>query len=324
MKRFFLTLLTIGLISGFTISIQLVRAQNRPAGQNPPPAAAGQMSPEEIIKRFTNKESELRDVWKDYTYRQETTLQVIGPANTVSGQFYQVSDFVFNDRGQRIEKIIRAPRSTLEDAGLVMTVEDKNALVNLQPFALSAEELPNYNVKYVGKEKVDELNTYVFEVVPKVMSDPRELKRMKDKKIEGKFFQGRIWVDDQDLQIVKTDGKTVPEFGQRFPRFQTYRENIDGRYWFPTYTIGDDELDFEKGPSIHMKLIIKYKDYRQFQSDVKITGVSEEVKDETGKADPAKKDEKVPEKQPTPAVTPSVRPRPGAPTPTPTIKPQPR
>src|SRR5205085_5663794 len=119
--------------------------------------------------------------------------------------------------------------------------------------------------------------TYVFDVTPKAISDPHELKRLRDQKIEGKYFQGRIWVDDQDLQIVKTDGKTVPEFKQRFPRFQTYRENIDGRYWFPTYTYGDDELDL--GTVYHVRMVIRYKDYRQFQSDVKIVGASEEVKD---------------------------------------------
>jgi len=235
----------------------------------------------------------LREVWKDYAYKQETTLQVLGPAKTISGEFYQVSEFVFNDAGKRIERILRAPQSTLEQAGLVMTSEDRNALINLQPFALSTEDLPNYQLRYIGKEKVDELNTYVFDVTPKILSDPRELKRAKDQKIEGRYFQGRIWVDDQDLQIVKTAGKTVPEFKQRFPRFETYRENIDGRYWFPTYTYGDDTLEFDRF-NVRVRLVIRYKDYRQFQSDVKITGASEEVKDEpnkTGQASGAKKPE---------------------------------
>jgi hypothetical protein len=233
-------------------------------------------TPDEIIRRFTAKESELREVFKDYSYLQESRLQVLGPANVVSGEFYQVSEFVFNDAGKRIERIIRAPQSTLDQAGLRMTNEDKNAFINLQPFALTSEDLPNYNVNYVGKEKVDELNTYVFDVIPKVMSNTRELDRLKKQKVEGKYFQGRIWVDDQDLQIVKTAGKIVPEFEQRFPKFETYRENIDGRYWFPTYTYGDDTLEFERS-RVHVRMVIRYKNYRQFQSDVKITGVDEIV-----------------------------------------------
>src|SRR5262245_49464819 len=194
-----------------------------------------QLSPEEIIRRFTKKESDLREIWKEYSYTQETTLRVLGPADTIRGEFFQVSEFVFNDAGMRIERIIKAQPSTLDQAGLSMTAEDKNALLNIQPFSLTAEEAPNFSISYVGKEKVDDLNTYVFNVIPKVMSNPRELDRMKKQKIEGKFFQGKIWVDDQDLQIVKTAGKVVPEFGQRFPKFETYRENIDERFWLPTY-----------------------------------------------------------------------------------------
>lgn len=246
-----------------------------------------QLSPEEVIKQFTEKESELRDVWRDYSYIQETKLQVLGPANVISGEFYQLSEFVFNDAGKRLERILKAPPSTLDQTGLRMSQEDRDALVNLQPFALSKQDLPNYNVSYVGKEKVDELNTYVFDVTPKVMSNQRELDRLKKQKIEGKYFQGRIWVDDEDLQIVKTAGKTVPEFEQRFPKFETYRENIDGRYWFPTYTYGDDYLEFDRFRP-HVRMIVKYKNYRRFQSDVKFLD-AEEVKEDQPKTEEAAK-----------------------------------
>lgn len=287
MKRISLALLLVATLIGslWTASAHQVsfdanaQAAQKPAGQR----QAQQISPEEVIKRFTAKESELREVWRDYSYIQETKLQVLGPANVVSGEFYQVSEFVFNDAGKRLERILKAPPSTLDQTGLRMSQEDRDALVNLQPFALAQQDLPNYNVSYVGKEKVDELNTYVFDVTPKVMSNPRELDRLKKQKIEGKYFQGRIWVDDEDLQIVKTAGKTVPEFDQRFPKFETYRENIDGRYWFPTYTYGDDYLEFDRFRP-HVRMVIKYKNYRQFQSDVKFLD-AEEVKDDKAKTD---------------------------------------
>ena len=221
----------------------------------------------------------MREIWKEYAYTQESKLQVLGPADTISGEYYQVSEFVFNDAGARIERIIKAPPSTLDRAGLTMTAEDKNAFINLQPFALAAEDLSNYFVSYVGKEKVDELNTLVFDVIPKVMSNKKELERLRKQQIEGKFFQGKIWVDDQDLQIVKTAGKTVPEFKQRFPKFETYRENIDERFWLPTYTYGDDTLEFEDS-RVRVRMVIRYKNYRRFQSDVKLLNDTEEVKDE--------------------------------------------
>jgi hypothetical protein len=265
------------------------------------------MTPPEIIKEFTTRESELLEMFKEYSYKQESRLQVLGPAKIVSGEYYQMSEFVFNDAGKRIERILRAPQPTLDQAGLTMTMEDKNAFVNLQPFALTAEELPNYNLSYVGKEKIDDLNLYVFDVNPKVMGDPRALDKLKSQKIEGKYFQGRIWVDDQDLQVVKVAGKTVPEFKQRFPKFETYRENIDGRYWFPTYTYGEDTLVFDSGPSIKVRLVVKYKDYRQFQSDVKIVSEEEEPAANEKKPEAKKPDEPV-EKKAEPERAPRKKP----------------
>ena len=189
MKKPSLFLLFIGI---FSLLSSLGWAQGSQAKQ---PVAPPTLSPEEIIRRFTAKESELFEAWKEYAYQQETKLQVIGPANTISGEFYQLSEFVLTDAGKRIEKILRAPQPTLDRAGLTMTAEDRNAFINLQPFALTAEELPNYKVAYIGKEKIDDLNTYVFDVTPKAILDAREMKRMKDQKVEGKYFQGRIWVD---------------------------------------------------------------------------------------------------------------------------------
>jgi hypothetical protein len=280
LKSSLIVLCLLGLV--WSVSARAQNNQNKPKEvtlQTNSQTSRKTFTPDEIIRRFTTKESELREIWKEYSYIQESKLQVLGPAKTVSGEFYQVSEFVFNDAGKRIERIIKAPPSTLDQAGLTMTQEDKNAFINLQPFALTSEDLTNYNVNYVGKEKVDELDTYVFDVIPKVMSNTRELKRLRDQKVEGKYFQGRVWVDDQDLQIVKTAGKVVPEFDQRFPKFETYRENIDGRYWFPTYTSGEDILEFDSG-RIPVRMVVKYKNYRQFHSDVKITDVEGEVKEE--------------------------------------------
>lgn len=307
MKKLTLALL---IVTALTASLWTASAQQQPAA--PAQKSSQQLSPEEVIKRFTTKESELREVWKDYQYQQETKFQVLGGANTVRGEFYQLSEFVFNDAGKRLERILKAPISTLDQTGLSMSPEDRNGLVNLQPFSLTAEDLPNYSVSYFGKEKIDDLNVYVFDVTPKVMSNTRELDKLKKQKIEGKFFQGRIWVDDEDLQVVKTAGKLVPEFKQRFPKFETYRENIEGRYWFPTYTYGDDKLFFEEGPPYHVRMVIKYKNYRRFQSDIKFIDGAEVVDEpKAGGVKPgeAKKDE--PKKDdPKAKPTPTPRPRP--------------
>lgn len=256
------------------------------------------LSPDDVIRKFTEKESELLDQWKEFTYQQETIFQVLGPASTVSGEFYQLSEFVFNDAGQRNERILKAPQSTLHYTGLEMTAEDRNQLVNLNPFALTTQDLPNYTLKYIGKEKVDDLNAYVFEVTPRILSDQRAMDRARKQKIEGNYFQGRIWVDDEDLQVVKSAGKAVPEFKQRFPKFETLRENIEGRYWFPTYTYGDDELIFDRGGSAHVRLVVRYKNYRRFSSKVRLIDTPDDEPEATNdkQAKPAEKT-RTPEKK---------------------------
>jgi hypothetical protein len=67
----------------------------------------------------------------------------------------------------------------------------------------------------------------------------------------------------------------VPQGNQRFPLFETYRQQIDGRYWFPTYTFADDELVFPKGQVVHIRMTVRYTDYKRFRSKVKVTEIGD-------------------------------------------------
>ena len=228
---------------------------------------------EEIIRKFAAKESAFRRARENYTYRQSVSIAVLTLEGAKTGQrYYTVSDILFDNRGRRIEKILRAPQSTLRS--IQLTQEDLDDIQNIFPFVLTTSDISKYSLTYLGKEMIDEIDTYVFEVIPRL--------------IRGKerYFEGKIWVDDQDLQIVKTDGKTVYRItkknrNQRFPRFETYRQMVDGRYWFPVYTRADDVLEFP-GQRIRVREIVTYKNYKRFEADVKIT-VSDEV--------PGRKDE---------------------------------
>src|ERR1044072_5381389 len=96
------------------------------------------------------------------------------------------------------------------------------------------------------------------------------------KKTKERLFKGRIWVDDQDLQIVKTKGKGVPETKQnKFPTVETYREHIDGRFWFPTYSYADEELIFENGSSLHVRMKVRYMDFTPTRATLKGTEIGE-------------------------------------------------
>jgi hypothetical protein len=222
-------------------------------------AAQGQPQPsiQEIIRRFAEAESENKVARNNYTFTQEVDLVTLGPANSITGRYHRVSDIVYDDRGERIEKITYFPPPTLTE--LIITREDLQDLAGIQPFALTTQDLPKYEISYVGKERLDELSTYVFDVRPKQIRKGE------------RYFQGRIWVDDQDLQIVKAAGQAVPEVsGQKFPHFESYRENIDGRYWFPTYVYADDVLEFKGGHSVHMRMIIRYTNYKKFTTDIRV------------------------------------------------------
>jgi hypothetical protein len=210
---------------------------------------------DEIIHKFAGAESRNRTARNNYTYTQDFDIKTIGIGGYITGEFHRVSDIVYDDRGNRVEKITFFPQPSLKE--LIITKEDMDDLAGVQPFALTLEDLPKYQVDYVGRERIDELQTYTFDV------KPHQLVRGQ------RYFQGRIWVDDRDLQIVKAKGKGVPDEGdQQFPNFESYRENIDGKYWFPTYVFADDELNFKKGPSVHMKMVVRYTSYKKFSGNI--------------------------------------------------------
>jgi hypothetical protein len=231
---------------------------------NPDPPKG--LAVDEIIRRFAAKEKEFKEARDQYTYRQDVKVQTID-GNTATGEFREVVDITFRDDGRRVENVVFAPQSTL--VAVSMDPEDYDDIRNRYPFVMTTDEIPLYQVMYAGQQKVDEIDTYVFDVAPKTLE--------KDKR----YFQGRIWVDNQDLQIVKTCGKPVFQKkksleGHLFPSYVSYREQIDGKYWFPTYARADENLQFKTG-DVHIRIIVKYTDYKKFQAKSKIIFGGEEV-----------------------------------------------
>ncbi|HMD83533.1 MAG TPA: hypothetical protein VKO18_02390 [Terriglobia bacterium] len=237
-----------------------------------------------IIQEFAAKEKVFREARNNYTYHQINKVQEFaGNGSTeIVGTFEQEWDILYDDSGKRIERVTYAPLNTLK--GLIITKEDLEGFRNITPFVLTTDELPDYDIKYLGHVKVDQITAYVFSTRPKEIQKNRQ------------YFQGIVWVDDRDLQIVKSEGKQVPQAKSHggenlFPRFTTWREQVDGKFWFPTYTMGDDTLYFSNATPIHMKEIVRYTDYKQFKSGVRILTVeSIDKKDQvTPAATPPKK-----------------------------------
>ena len=214
----------------------------------------------QIIQDFASHEAEFKRERDNFTYVQTFVVQTIDGDGQPDGEYRMTSDIIFTPAGERYEKITDAPVPTLTRISL--SQQDLDDLRNIQPFVLTTEDLPKYNITYVGPQQVDELHTYVFDVAPKKIEKHQ------------RYFQGRIWVDVSELEIVKTDGKAVPDITKGdnqnlFPRFETYRENIEGHYWFPTYTHADDVLNFRTGP-VHIRMTVWYSDYKRFRVTFKI------------------------------------------------------
>src|ERR1700721_2895115 len=251
-------------------------AQEGPLENKPPEG----ITPEAIITRFAGQEKLFKDAREHYTYRQDIKVQT-RDGDTVTGEYHEVFDVLYDDKGKRMENVVFTPQSSLEQGGLSLYQGDVQDFRNRLPFVLTTEEVPEYNILYVEQQQEDQLHCYVFDIAPK--------------QIVGKkrYFQGRIWVDDHDFQIVETYGKTVPDIKKKkdnenlFPKFTTWREQIDGQYWFPTYTRAEDTLQFSLG-GVKIREIIKYTNYKRFGSKSRITYDGQEVQ----KAQPKPDDQK--------------------------------
>lgn len=231
-----------------------------------------------IIKTFTTNEGMFRSALTNYVFSRSATIQTVGMGGQITGTFRRDSVMNLTEDGKRFEKILFAPVSTLTEINI--TPEDLEDLGGLNPFALEPSAISQYNFTYVGKEKIDDLNLYVFDVTPKVMPDP--------KKTKLRLFTGRVWVDDTDLLIVKSKGKAVPETKKdKYPIVETWRENIEGKFWFPSYIASDDELVFDSGQSVKLKMRVKYTDFKQGRSEVRILDDDQDTKEETPKPTPS-------------------------------------
>jgi hypothetical protein len=214
------------------------------------------MTTDELIRRFTVKEAEWKRAREQYSFRQSIDVKAMA-GESVVGEYRQVADISYR-QGQRVKNVALAPQASTN-----LSKEDIEDLETRPSFTISSDELPEYDVAYSGQQKVDELHCYVFDVKPKRMEKAK------------RYFEGRIWVDDQDFQIVKNRGKSVPDIKivkkkkvveeNLFPLFTTYREQIGGKYWFPTFSSADDTLHFQTN-DVRIREVLKFTNYQLVRS----------------------------------------------------------
>ena len=252
-KRFAMLLTLIAL---WTFGCAMARAQTDCANGNgaldsTPPK---EMSAEQLIQKLGAQETKVKQAREHYTFTQDVLVQTLNE-KAVDGQFHEISTISYDDKGKRAEHVTFAEQSTLR--GISLTQEDMTDIREFMPWILTAEELPQYKLTYTGTQHVDDLDTYVFHVEPKKEEKSR------------RYFQGRVWVDNRDFQVVKLCGKSVPDIVQTKKHrpvdvrttFVAYRQLVDG-LWFPAYARVDDTLHFNV-QAIHVREIVKFKDYKR-------------------------------------------------------------
>jgi hypothetical protein len=227
----------------------------RRVGTQPVPAAPPALPPEEIIKQFSQKEDEYLAARAGYSYKKTVRIEEFAPNGQPAGQLLLVTEAVRGEDGRIREKTVEKPESTLQY--LDMGPEDFQQIARMPAYPVVTANLAKYDLKYLGKEQVDEIDCYIFQVKPRgVERSPR-------------YFDGIVWVDAQYLEVVKTYGRWVNDLGDThtptmpFSTFETYRDNVDGKYWLPNYMRADSTLNL-KDRNVNVRLVVKWTDYKPF------------------------------------------------------------
>ena len=218
------------------------------------PEAPPSLPEAEIVKRFSLKEDEYILSRTYFTYRKTIRIQEFSPDGQPAGEFVLVTQPVRDVEGKLFEKVVERPRSTLQH--LFLRSEDLEGIQRIPAFPLTSSQLAKYDLKYLGKEQLDEVDCYIFQ------AKPRGVERIKA------YFDGIVWVDAKYLEVVKTYGKWVNDQGDvramanlPFSLFETYRENVEGKYWFPSYSRSDSTLNLN-GEEIPVRIVVKWTDFK--------------------------------------------------------------
>jgi hypothetical protein len=211
---------------------------------------------EQIIQKFAASEDVAQKIYTTYDFSQTIRVEEVnnpdGSAGA-GGKLVAIGEDYVRPDGQRFWRATKPTESTLK--GTPMMLDDLHPVMTLPLFFMTTAEIGNYNLLYAGQDKLDDLNTYVFQVKPKQASRSRL------------YFEGAIWVDDHDLAIVKTFGKFVSETsdnstGLPFNMFEMYRENFQQKYWLPTYIVSDAYVNPGKDDELHLKLVLRSSGFK--------------------------------------------------------------
>lgn len=273
-------------------------------GFGPLDSSQPEMPAQQIITEFTAKEAVFRKALDNYTWTRSVRVETIDDDGKPDGRYYQVVDIAFDADEHRTERVLESPANTL--TRVMMSPADMEDIEERLPFVLTTEDAPQYDITFVGRQKIDEIDTWVFDVRPKTIEKKK------------RYFQGRIWVDQKDHQIVVTNGKNVPDdvrpgHEDLSTPFVTYRQLVDGKYWFPVYTHGDGILHFSAGhgylsQDVRMRETLKYTNYHEFHTSIRVIYQGQDITGSPQKQPPAGQGQQ-PAQTPQGQTTPPAKPQ---------------
>jgi hypothetical protein len=238
---------------------------------------------QQIVTEFTAKEAVFRHALDNYTWTRSVRVETVDDDGKADGRYYQVVDIAFDADGHRTERVLESPANSL--TRVMMSPADFEDIEERLPFVLTSQDAPQYDITYVGKQKIDDIDTWVFDVKPKAIEKKK------------RYFQGRIWVDQKDHQIVVTNGKNVPDdvrpgHEDLSTPFVTYRQLVDGKYWFPVYTHGDGILHFAGGhgylsEDVRLRETLKNTNYHEFHTSIRVLYQGQDITGDPNKQPPA-------------------------------------
>jgi hypothetical protein len=219
-----------------------------------------QEPPANLARLIAQRETETEKERNEYTYRQTVAIEELDDKGGMRGAYREVRDVIFSPEHERSELLVGHVSNSLKN--LILTDEDFEDVRHIQPLVLTLDQLWNYEAKFKGEETVDNVDCWVVQV------RPRQL-------LSGmRYFDGMVWVDKKEYNIVRMEGQAVPQIRTTkkenlFPRFTTIRKPLDGKHWFPVYTHSDDVLQFKNGP-LRQRLRISYSEYKRFGAESKL------------------------------------------------------
>jgi hypothetical protein len=226
-----------------------------------PGLAAAEDPPANLTRLVAARETETAQVQSNYTYRQTVTLDELTSSGFAEGTYREVRDIIFSPAQERVERMVGKPFATLTH--LKLTDEDYRDMREIQPFLLTKDQAFLYETQFRGEENMDGVDCFVVQIRPRQILDGQRL------------FDGMLWVSKKDYSVIRSEGQAVPQIHtlkneNLFPHFTTLRQKVEGDYWFPVTTYGDDTLFF-RGGAQRVRLTIRYSEYHRFGADSKIT-----------------------------------------------------